>query len=190
MTLRERILNQCFDVSEGAIEPNNHLDIRRIREDIKLRQEVIEQLSLGIVKQYSPEFIISAPNEGPWLADAIAVRHGLDSVHLTARKDNANSEERIAFEGGIDEVMCKYLIRGVMVASVLNRFEVVNKALAVQEVGSKVIAAAAVWDRGNSATRKPLLIPVTTLVEEYIPDIVTPDSPLWQYAKNDYGGAI
>jgi hypothetical protein len=182
MALRERILDQCFDASENTQGTNNHLDLKRIREDIELRQEVIGQLGLGIMEQYSPEFIISVPTEGPWLADAIAVRHDLPSVHLIARRDHPDSEERVAFESGVDKITCKDLSRGVIVASVLDHFEVIKKALAVPEVGSRAIGAAAIWNRGD-ATREPLTIPVTSLIEEYIPAILPPSSPLRKYAR-------
>lgn len=185
MDFREEILATCLSRYEGKFaggdRANNKLDMERIYDNPELFEEVVKKLGQAAM-EHDPEFVVGVPDGAIRLADAVALRCDLYSVHLKKTgSDKGKVEFKDSFVDG--EVMCGSLRRGVLIEDVFNTFTSTRRVLAIPELSKKVVAAEAIWDRGNDPRDEPD-IPTRALIKEPIPSILPTDSRLWSFAVN------
>lgn len=184
MNLRERILETCFSAHEGEFAggeaANNKLNLELIRGDHKLTGFIIQALSKNAL-EHNPEFVVGVPDGATWLADKIALRCGLYSVHLKKNEQDGTKLE-FAHDSVDREMTCEPLSRGVLVEDVFNRFTSTRRALAIPVIRDRVVAAEGIWDRGCEPRETPDL-PIRALVEYPIPAMLPDSSALWAFAQ-------
>lgn len=184
MEFREAILRTCFESYEGEFAAgataNNKLDIEKLSQNSELEDKVISALCRNVL-EHNPEFVTGVPRGGTDLAVAVAkriYRASRDIYPVYLKK----GEGTVDFEDWVDkEAICKPLSRGVLIEDVLNTGSSTKQALAIPELGERIVAVEAVWDRGEGV-RSLLGVPGRALVSEPIPAILPDDSELWEFA--------
>jgi hypothetical protein len=184
MTIRERILATCFDRYEGTFAngetANNKLDGEKAQYNHVLRPMITRRLA-KLVLRHNPDFVVAVPTGANWLARDIAEQHDLALVRL--RRDPRN-RERMEFYGSGDKEACEAYERGVLLEDVINRFTNTHRALRIPLLRQKIVAEAAIWDRGPKEDREEPGFPYEALIDEPIPALLPADSSLWEYAQS------
>ena len=178
--LREGILHECLikeDTLFASGEPaDNKLDIERLDSNSDFTSEVVRRLGRKVLEE-APDFVVGVPNGANWLAKE--VKELTPKLNLVVL--NKDLDGNISFADKRSGYIALHGFRGVIVEDVFNRFTSTRKVLDLEPLGSKIVSAVSVWDRGNPADRTELEIPHTSLVTEYIPEQLGSHSELWKY---------
>lgn len=173
--IRKRLFENYFHLFDEPItlsagdKANNKMDIEPMRGDPAMRELVIPVFS-ELVVRHQPDFVVGVPNGATWLADAVAVETGCYVAHLFKDEDgNVDYEDDF-----IDrELVTNELSSGVLIEDVTRTMGNVNRALAVEGLGEKIIAIATLVDRNPySQRRKMPEQPVEALISEHIPEML------------------
>jgi hypothetical protein len=183
--LRERLLkagighyNKRF---VSGVEANNKLDLdfETINRFPELRTDVLNGLGkLAVV--HAPDLIVPIPNGANGYGSKVARALGIDFMILG--KNPVTKD--IFYNIGDLAALMKYR-RIVLVEDVPNALTTTNTVLAMRGMAERVVGVIGIWDRGDPAIRLPLPggVAVSSIVQEYIPAQLGPDSPLWDYAE-------
>ena len=184
MTIRERILDTCFDRYAGTFAngeaANNKLDGEKVQYNHVLRPMITRRLA-KLVLRHNPDFVVAVPAGANWLARDIAEQHDLALVRL--RRDPRN-RERMEFYSSADRENCESYERGVLLEDVINRFTNTHRALLIPTLRQRIVAEVAIWDRGPKEDREEPDFPYEVLIDEPIPALLPADSSLWEYAQS------
>jgi orotate phosphoribosyltransferase len=182
--LRERIMHQCFVPYEGRFSngerANNKLDLDLLnRRDPDLFTDCI--IGLGKISlKHEADFVVGVPDGATMLAKGVSVSYHLRHVELFKYGDS--KEVEIRFDEDEMSLEREHINRGLVIEDVTRTFSNIRKVLELPELEGKIVAAAAVFDRGDTTLRNRLPVPFEALAQLYIPPMLPPGSTLWQYA--------
>lgn len=162
----------------GGQQANNKLECEILEHHPVLREVVVDQMGLAVMR-HEPDFVVGIPRGATWLAKAIAKEKGLAVVRLDYESEDP--QKNMYFYSAADEEVCRNGSRGVIVEDVFNRFTNTRRALAIEGLASRIVAAEAIIDRGDTSSRKELLIATDARIKKHIPSMLTPGSALWKY---------
>lgn len=181
-SMREQVLRQCFDRYDGQFASedyaNNKLDGELIKDNPPLRSMVGRRLGKRVMK-HNPEFVVAVPYGADWEAADVGEQKDLPVVRL---KRNSLDKNRFEFKSLGDKALCMTLDIGVLLEDVFSKFTNTRRCLAIPELGNRIVAVEAVWDRGFPEEREELEIPHDALITEPIPRMLPEDSLYWKYA--------
>ena len=182
-TLRNQLLSTCLKRYCGHFangeQANNKIHIECIADHPELRETVVNQLG-NLAISYEPDFVAGVPSGGNWLAKDIAARFGIECISL---KRGDNLQRSMDFDTELDREKCLQVNSGVLIEDLIRKFTNTRKVLAIPEIGERIVAEVAVFDRELDIGREDPGIPVRALVKEYIPPLLPDDSPLWEFTK-------
>lgn len=178
--LKSYVLGRCFGrddkVFASGVRANNKIDIELLADD-PVGHRMVHALG-GVIRRYRPDFLVPVPNGARWITAMLSEELSVPEVFLEKHNDRTihypNPEEMERVLG---------FRRGVVIEDLLNRYTNTRKVLALPGMAERIVAAAALMDRGDPAVREPLTIPAYALVSEPIPEQLPVDSVYWSYAK-------
>lgn len=181
MTAREQLLAACLQPFEGTFKngerANNKLIFDKLSSDNpELYERVVKQLS-NFALQAEADFVVPVPDGARQLARDVAAQS--DSTFIDLIKDT--DQDIMDFASDDDRQRCLNQMRGVIVEDVFNRFTNTRKVLDIPIIAERAVLAAAIFDRGHPYTRNELFIDHRAIATQYIPALLTPEHPAWEY---------
>lgn len=164
----------------GGEVGNNKLECDLLATNPSLREIVIEEMTAATMR-HEPDFVVGVPRGANWLAEAIGERTGIQAVYLDYR--DSDPQKRMFYRRVKDATLCASLERGVVVDDVFNRFTNTRRALMVEGMQARIVAAEAIIDRGDPDARESLMIPTDARIKHPIPPQITAASSLWKYIQ-------
>jgi orotate phosphoribosyltransferase len=182
--LREQLLWAGFTAGETTYhggQPANHklnLDFEHIA-DAGLLDKIVDRAA-ELTRDWRPDFVVGVPDGASKLAIQLAV--ALPAYSVVLRKDG----HHFRYSDSHDAENVQRSRRGVIVEDVANRRGSIAQILEMTSLGSKIVGAVCIWDRGDEKdpSRQWLSIPIRSIIKEYIPPMLDEKSELWKYAKH------
>ena len=175
-----QLANNKFRVEESLNrngQPDPHALLRA-----RIVSRMSHQIRWGSLRHpdRKTDFILPVPDGAVWLGRMVARSLGIVCIE-TQRSPEDRNIFQLARPYTAEEL--DGLIRGVAVEDVFNRFTNTRRTMAIDELGSRVVAAQAIIDRGDPSIRVALEVPHYALITEQVPDMLPADSPLWRLAS-------
>lgn len=172
-------LREYDGVFAGGDTANNKLELDYA--SLSHHPHLLDRVTQGLCEAVDtigaqPEFVVGVPNGATRLAEQVALRIGVDVYNPFLKKDG----NEISYATQVDREMVQNLERGIVVEDVVNTLHTTRQTL--RHLGGRATAVVCVFDRGNTAARPPIDVPLVSLVAEYIPAYLPQPSSLWQYA--------
>jgi len=175
--LNAGVLERGATAYASGSEGNNKLNFDRLFESPLHLETVLRYMGKAALS-YAPDLFIGIPSGGEKLAEKLT-----DSKHLNLpiaylkKVDNLPGVKTFGYKTTDDEKLVLASKRIVLIEDVFRLFTSTRGALAVPGVLERTEVVIAVWDRGriDHPARGILPVPSQAIVNEHIPDYITPE---------------
>jgi orotate phosphoribosyltransferase len=160
---------------------NNKLEIPELLEDPEAREVVLHEMG-KLVVAHSPDAIWGVPSGGQEFARHLCKELDVPVIFLRKVGSLAGSKE-FAYNTRYDAKAARKAECIVGIKDITTELTSVNGVLQLPELKEKTEAIVALWRRENSEVEKPLGVNVEWVVEDEVPNTITPEHPFYsQYA--------
>lgn len=185
--LHEGLLNEGFQrwngTYAGGVLANNRLalDYDTLQNhNLSLFGRVISELC-KVTQAYTPEFVAGVQKGESGYVTRVAAELDIQPVLLVHK--NIHGAINLSYATELDEYIAgESAPRGVLIEDVVYDRRTTRAALELGDLGSKIIAAVAIFDRSLPNENLQVGVPVRSLATEPIPTMLG-RSKLWQFAK-------
>lgn len=169
-------------VFAGNNEANNKLEMERLLNQPEKAELVLNLLGgLAIGSSFYPDAIWGVPNGGQEFAKVLGKRLKVPVVLLAKDKVNSSpGEKRFKFRSDEDEAIVDAAQNMVAVEDVTTKLTSLDGALQNPKLAKKTNYIVAIWRRGTEVIERKLYVPILWIIEEPLPNIITPDHPFYQ----------
>jgi orotate phosphoribosyltransferase len=157
---------------------NNKFEIPDLLKDSEAKEVVLREMS-KLVVAHSPDAIWGVPSGGQEFARHL--RKALDVPVIFLRKVGslAGSKE-FEYDTRYDAKAARKAERMVGIEDITTELTSVDGVLRLPEINEKTEAIIALWRRGTPEVEKPLGVKVEWVIEEEVPNVITPEHPFYQ----------
>jgi orotate phosphoribosyltransferase len=161
----------------GGQPANNKFQMDRVLRE-PYQESVVRPLGL-MALSFVPDVLIGVPTGGTLFAERLGEATGINVAQMSKSED-APGSKTYDFATERDRELVVGAETVVIVEDVLNRRTSTLGMLQNVAIRSRARVVVTPLDRGVKSQQKAVCIPVEAIVQEEVPDIITPDHPFFQ----------
>jgi orotate phosphoribosyltransferase len=157
---------------------NNKFEIPELLNDFEAREIALHAM-VNLVLQHSPDALWGVPAGGQEFARQLAKECELPVIYLK-KAPSSRGTKVFTYENRYIAQEAQSAERVVGIEGITNELTSVVGALELPELREKTNAIVAFWRRGTSDIERPLDVNIEWVVEQEVPNLITPDHPFYQ----------
>lgn len=167
----------------GGQPANNHVSMEHLFEPGN--EAVLDDSVRGLAKlatELQAKVLVGIADGGTHLAELVGeeMRLPISRIKKQLQPDGKNGFD---FTTSHERQRVERLGNLVIVDDVATRLSSLERVMQIPAIGAKAVGFVAIFCRGLIEDQVNVPLPKKYLVEQYIPAQLSPDSPLWSYAR-------